>query len=175
MASWLTALGAAGVVCGCGGWGFHKAAVYRQRPLELRHTATMLRVIAADISFARLPLSDALARAASVVPGQGMAAVFAAAARDLEQPGCTATAALSRQLAHNASHLALTHEDLLILEQLFRTIGQTGRDEQIAHLQAAVVQLEAREQEAVLQRTRYERLYQTMGVLAGVLIVILLI
>ncbi|MCY0869590.1 MAG: stage III sporulation protein AB, partial [Firmicutes bacterium] len=125
--------------------------------------------------FARLPLADALARAAQVVPGRGVAEVFAAAACDLEQPGCTAVAALTGQLAQHKSRLALTPEDLLILEQLFRTIGQTGRDEQIAHLQAAVVQLEAREQEAVAQRTRYERLYQTMGVLAGVLIVILLI
>lgn len=168
-------LGAGAVMSGTTALGRRQADRYRRRPLELRRLAGLLRAMRADIGYLQIPLPDAFARAGERAGTGALREFFAGAARRLRQPGALPAAAVSEALSAVAAELSLTREDRDIVNEWCATVGTTGRDEQLAQLDAALALIEAREAEAVEDRARYEKVYQTVGVLAGVLIVILLI
>ncbi len=157
--------------------GRKKADQYRNRPRDLRRLAASLRALEADIQYARVPLQEALERAGRQVAASDspVATLFHEAAAHLQNPGVTAQQAWERAVDEKFGSTSLSCEDREILLQLGKHIGQTGPDEQVGHLEAALALLDAREREAIDDRQRFERLYQTVGVLAGVLLVIFFI
>lgn len=168
-------LGAGAVMAGTTALGRRQADRYRRRPLELRRLAGLLRALRADIAYLQTPLPEALDRAGGRAGSGALRDFFAGAAQRLKQPGTLPGEAVSEAMSAVAAELALTREDRDIVDQWCATVGTTGRDDQLAQLDAALALLEAREAEALTDRDRYEKMYQTVGVLAGVLIVILLI
>jgi stage III sporulation protein AB len=168
-------LGAGAVMSGTTALGRRQADRYRRRPLELRRLAGLLRAMRADIAYLQTPLPDAFDRAGDRAGAGALRDFFAGAARRLRQPGALPGIAVSDALSAAAAELSFTKEDRDIVKDWCATVGTTGRDEQLAQLDAALALLEAREVEALADRARYEKVYQTAGVLAGLLIVILLI
>lgn len=168
--------GASLVMIGTAAAGFAKAERYRRRPRELRRLASVLRALKADVSFARTPLPEAMSRASDRAAGQpALARLLQDIAQRLETPGMTAAGAFEAVLADRIPLTALSPEDGEILAVFGKTAGLVGSAEQEAAIAAAIQLLEEREREALDDRARFERLYQTAGVLAGILIVILLI
>lgn len=167
--------GAGAVVAGTTAIGRMQARRFSQRPLELRQLAALLRALRSDIAFLRTPLPEALRRASRLTRDPPLRSLFADTAVRLEEAGVTAAGAFAEALGNYAEQSALTAEDREILWQWSRNVGLTGREEQLAHLDAALALLDGRENEAIAQRARYEKVYQTAGILAGILIVILLI
>ncbi|MCY0901749.1 MAG: stage III sporulation protein AB [Firmicutes bacterium] len=172
---WMQWIGSGSVVAGTASLGSRLAARYRDRPRELRELTTVLRALAAEITYARTPLVQALTRAGSSVPRPGVIRQFAqGAASDLKLPGAVLEVVWRTRVTQELAESSLTNEDLEIVNGLARTIGQTGVEEQTGALMAAIALLLDREREATAERSQYARLYVTLGVLAGVLIVVLL-
>jgi stage III sporulation protein AB len=169
-------LGGGAVMIGTTALGRVSAEKYRRRPRELRQLAAMLRALSSDIQYAHTPLRDALRRASSQAGDcLELRELFQSASVHLEHPGSTGRIAISQAIQTHFSRTSLRDEDRDILVSLSHIIGVSGPLEQAGHLQAAVAELSAREREACLDREKYERVLQTLGVLAGVLIVIMLI
>ncbi len=168
--------GASIVMVGSSLYGREFSLRFRARPQELRQLASMLRSLRADISYQRLPLQEAFLHASRQgQSGAALSDLFLTASNELAHPGSTALDAWHVALQIHAPRMHLVTEDRQILESLGHSIGVSGVAEQAAHLDAALAQLVDREKDAMEERARYERVYQTLGVLAGVLIVVLLI
>ncbi|MHB1629277.1 MAG: hypothetical protein ACYCVB_13040 [Bacilli bacterium] len=174
--TWLQIGGAGAVMAASTVWGRLIASGYSQRPRDLRELTSLLRTLRTDIAYHRLPLADAFARASGQGrEGRALSGLFATAAALLRQPGMTAQTAWTVAIGEHAPHTALRAQDREILATLGYSLGTVGATEQIAYLDAALSLLADREREAAEERGRYERVYQTLGVLAGLLIVIMLI
>jgi len=172
---WMQWIGSGSVVAGTASLGNRLAARFRERPRELRELTSVLRALAAEITYARTPLVQALSRAGSSVARPGAIRRFAqGAASDLKLPGAVLETIWTSRVTQELMESSLTSEDLEIVTGLARTIGQTGVEEQSGALMAAISLLLDREREASAERAQYARLYVTLGVLAGVLIVLLL-
>lgn len=168
--------GSALVIAGSTAIGWKLSEQYRRRPLELRKLASVLRALRAEISYARVPLPDAFETASKRFGAhRALADLFAFLAAELQRPGVTVDEAFARGLREKFPATALLGEDGDILGILGKTAGQIGYAEQADALDAAVRMIEEREREALDERARFARLYQTAGLLTGVLIVILLI
>jgi stage III sporulation protein AB len=61
-----------------------------------------------------------------------------------------------------------------IFLDICKNLGQSDRQTQIQHLTLAKQNLEIEEQKARAEQQQYEKMYKTLGVLAGVLVIILL-
>ncbi|MCY0876345.1 MAG: stage III sporulation protein AB [Firmicutes bacterium] len=169
-------LGSGTVVAGTASLGGKMAERFHKRPQELRELAGLLRQLAAEISYARVPLTEALERIGRFAPrASPVRAVLAEAGERLQTPGITLEEAWNGALQSRFANTSLSAEDRLILAALGETLGQSGAAEQAGLLAAAVAQLVDREREAVRDRDRYARVYLTVGVLVGALIVVLLI
>ncbi|MCY0893137.1 MAG: stage III sporulation protein AB [Acidibacillus sp.] len=168
--------GASIVMVGSAVYGRQFSLYFRARPQELRQLAAMLRSLRVDISYQRLPLQEAFLHASRQgQAGHALSELFITASEALGHPGSTAFEAWRDALQQHLPKLHLSTEDVHILESLGHSIGMTGVVEQAAQLDAALALLNDRERDAMEERTRYERVYQTLGVLAGVLIVVMLI
>ena len=174
--TWLQVGGAGTVLAASTVWGRLIASMYSQRPQDLRELTSLLRTLRTDIAYHRLPLADAFSRVSKQgKAGHALSALFQTSATLLLQPGVTAQTAWTAALREHVPHTALRAQDREILTTLGFSLGTVGTTEQIAYLDAALSLLTDREREAVEERGRYERVYQTLGVLAGLLIVIMLI
>lgn len=69
---------------------------------------------------------------------------------------------------------ALKSPEQQILLQLGSSLGQSDRESQQKYIRVAMSHLQSEEQEAFELQRRYEKLSRTLGILAGILLVILL-
>lgn len=169
-------LGSGTVVAGTASLGSKMAQHFHTRPRELRELAGLLRALSADITYGRVPLPDALDRLSrSTTRASPVRALLQDAGERLRRPGATFEEAWSEALAVHLHDTSLQAEDYAILATLGTTLGQSGTQEQSGLLAAAIAQLMDREREAVYDRDRYARVYLTVGVLVGALIVVFLI
>ncbi len=60
------------------------------------------------------------------------------------------------------------------MQQLGAKLGLTDRDDQVKHLRLAVNQLRGEEELAKDEQQRYERMWKSLGLLMGALVVILM-
>lgn len=169
-------LGSGTVVAGTASLGGKLSQRFHARPRELRELASLLRALSAEITYARVPLPDALERMGRVSSrASPVRAMLVDAGERLRRPGLTFAQAWTQALSAHLRHTSLTEEDHAILAALGETLGQSGAFEQSGLLAAAVAQLVDREREAIVDRDRYARVYLTIGVLVGALIVVLLL
>lgn len=168
---WLRLCGAA-LVAGAGALaGWQAAAPLARRPAELRELAAALALLETEVAFGLTPLPEALARAAGAgrlaghILGQAAAAVAAGAL-----PG----EALAQAVAAAFPTSALRDPDRQALLALAAVLGASDRDDQVRHLRLCRERLLAAEAAAEADRRRSERLYRTVGALAGAAAAILL-
>ncbi|KYP80618.1 stage III sporulation protein AB [Ferroacidibacillus organovorans] len=147
----------------------------RDRPTNLRRLCSSLRVLQTEIGFRRAPLRDALTRAATAARGTPVGQLFQDAAETLTKPGSTAVDSLVAAVHKHRHACSMEMEDAQVILDLAQSLGATGASDQVASLQASIAMLEAREREALAVRDRFARVYRTLGILAGVVVVILLI
>jgi stage III sporulation protein AB len=82
---------------------------------------------------------------------------------------------LRRAVEAEWDHTALSKTEKEILLNLCRVLGCSNREDQLHHLRLADTQLEVEEAKAHDDQAKYEKMYKTMGILAGALLVILLL
>lgn len=154
--------------------GFAQAAQYARRPRQIRQLIHALQRLETEMAYGFTPLPEALLRIAGQLEPQ-LAAMFRTAA----EPLLTATGKTAGESWREAVHTcgkqtALSGNEREILSQLSYTLGVSDRDDQAKHLRLAVSLLQVEEQSAWDDQRRYEKMWRSLGVLAGAFIVILM-
>lgn len=164
-------IGAILVVAGCGGFGFSLASAHRREIQLLRHLNICVQYMQCELKYRLTPLPD-LCRQAGRECGGVMKAVFGDLSRELERQispdvsGCMATA-----VRNHRDQLPGSVRKLLF--RLGKSLGRFDLPGQLRGLES--VSAACMEELAVLNQNRDIRFrnYQTLGLCAGIALVIL--
>lgn len=150
------------------------ARSYALRPEELRSLQAALQMLETEIAYAATPLADALL-SLSARADQRVRPLFAYALKELSAtPGCTAQEAWDKALKNFYPQTALTKSDLVILGNLGRALGISDRQDQVRHLRLASEQIGAEIARAQNAAFKYVKLWNYLGFLGGLVLVLLL-
>ncbi|MCZ8512815.1 stage III sporulation protein SpoIIIAB [Paenibacillus filicis] len=155
-------------------FGFYQALLLARRPRQIADVIRSLQRLETEIVFGFTPLPDALTLTSQASQGP-VSAMFRAAGEELAQSGGRSVQQIWQSIV--AGHWRSTsmkpqERDTLI--QLGSTLGLTDREDQIKHLRLTVKQLEGEAEIARDEQQRYERMWKSLGVLMGLLVVILM-
>lgn len=155
--------------------GFYKAAQYANRTRQIVQTIHALNRLETEIVFGFTPLPEALSKIGKQL-APPMSRIFREAADRLEEhSGNTTTESWHMAVTDNWKATSMKLGELEVIRQLGLTLGISDREDQQKHLHLAVSQLQAEEQTAREEQKRYEKMWKSLGVLAGALVVILIV
>ena len=127
-----------------------------------------------EISYALSKLPEALGRIGEATP-QSIGAIFKKASALLTSgEGYTPQEAWEIALDHCYKNTALLPEDLEILLAFGRSLGSSGREDQLRHLNLACERLRLQEVKAREEAERNVRMWRYLGISVGAMIVLLL-
>ena len=155
------------------GYLFSRTGKYRLEDLEEMKKA--LTILKGKISFARLPLPCALEETAHRCQGM-VAAVFMDTAKALEQ-GKTQTAqqAWEAALEQYESLLYFGPEDREALYSFGRSLGSSDAAAQLDNISITVDYIERTQKNAESEAVKTAKIYQSMGILWGILFAVILL
>lgn len=166
-------IGCALIVVATSAIGFRVARVYRERPRELLLLIEALRLLRAEIEYTATPLPQALKNVGARMHSP-VNIVFNTTADELSGADVTVGEALAAGVRACRQKAHLTDADFTALGVFGRTLGTSDLLHQSQQFEATLAQLESAQKGAAEDRRRYERMWQYIGVLAGLFIVILL-
>lgn len=147
---------------------------YSRRPQELRSLQSALQMLETEITYTATPLPEALGHVAARA-GESVAPLFTRTREELlSMSGCTAREAWEAALKEFYPATALTPADLAILRQLGNALGISDRQDQSKHLRLAMEQMRVEIVRAEEESQRYVKLWNYLGLLAGLAIVLML-
>jgi stage III sporulation protein AB len=169
----LKLLGAVFILFAATMFGFAQASQYARRPRQIRQLIQALQRLETEMVYGYTPLSEALGRIAGQMPDP-LAALFRDAASRMERAGSSARQSWQDAVRAHWPSTAMRGNEQQILCQLGFTLGITDREDQVKHLRMAASLLQAEETTAWDEQKRYEKMWRSLGVLAGAFIVILM-
>ncbi|WP_059103295.1 stage III sporulation protein SpoIIIAB [Shouchella shacheensis] len=159
----------------CATWiGFERARRLAERPRQLRQLKVALQSLEAEMLYGHTPLAKASDHIASQL-SPPISGLFSRFAENLRAKELSAHDAWALSIQGTWSDTALGESEREVLSQFGATLGTTDRHQQQKQLLLTQTHLEREEDEAKELQKRYEQMAKTLGVLAGLLIVILLI
>jgi stage III sporulation protein AB len=172
---WVKMLGSAMVIGAGAGLGFGLARRYSERPRQLGQLIGCLTALGSYVSYAALPLAEALARSAGGLKSP-VGDFLRQVAANLAGRNClspreaveTALSAMNGELAWERPE----RETLLLLGA---NLGATGREEQQKYLAMVLEELRRIENDALRIRDQNVKMYRYLGVCGGLAITILLV
>ena len=172
---WLKLVGGALVLLVCSWIGFQLAARCSGRPQQIRQIVSCLASLKSYITYAYLPLHEALLQCTHGTYGP-VADFFQQTATMLEgNSGLTPQQAINTVLHRMQGELMLKQPEVEILSILGANLGILNRQEQGTYLAMMIEQLERFEGEATRLRDLNTKMYRYLGVCGGLAIVILLV
>lgn len=147
---------------------------YGSRPRQLRSIRSGLQMLETEIAFALTPLPDALKKIGDIIGGQ-IGSFFSSVGISLDGDSSLSSGEIwERELSHLRENAFLTQTDFDILLCFGRTLGASDRDDQTKNLR--LVQEQLLHQEAAAERLKEgnQRMWRTVGFLAGLAVVFIL-
>ncbi|MDN5326855.1 MAG: stage sporulation protein [Moorella sp. (in: firmicutes)] len=167
-------LGGVLIITTSGYLGLMVARGYRARIEQLRHLNTGLKMLETEIKYTATPLPLALIRVGNQLPGV-IAHFFHTVAGVLKADAAAgALAAWERGLEELRARGALEAEDLEILRALGPMLGRSGVSDQVKNLEMTRQLLGQQQLAALESNNRQGRMWQTLGFLLGITLVLLL-
>lgn len=155
--------------------GFQLAARCSGRPQHIRQIISCLGSLKSYITYACLPLNEALIQCSHGIYGP-VAEFFHQTATLLEQNGgLSPQQAINTVLDDMKGRLMLKQPELEILSILGANLGIMNREEQGNYLSMIIEQLETFASEAARLRDLNTKMYRYLGICGGLAIVILLV
>lgn len=165
-------IGCALVLLATTGIGFGIASQYRDRTHMLRGLIEALRLLQSEVEYRATPLPEALRQVGTRL--RGSATVLCNAISDaLSNPDVTVSDALRTGVQAMDRRSVLKPADVEAMTAFGRTLGLSDSVHQSQQFGATLAQLESLEREATEAQKKYERMWQYIGVLAGLFIVLL--
>ncbi|MEB3101451.1 stage III sporulation protein SpoIIIAB [Ferviditalea candida] len=154
--------------------GFYQSWRLASRPRQIRGLIHALQVLETEIVYALTPLPEALRKLGrkTAAPVSGL---FGQIGDRLEQEqGITLQEVWEFTALDYWKQTAMKETEREIVRQLGRTLGISDREDQVKHLHLAIRELQREEMTAIDEQKRYEKMWKSLGILAGVLIVIMM-
>lgn len=171
----LKLLGSVVVVFSCSLIGMTIASHYSRRPGEIRALQNALQLLETEVSYGATPLPDALACVAERCD-QRVAPLFSRTGQELlTMRGVTAREAWETALKEYYPQSALNRCDRAILLELGNSLGISDREDQLKHLSLAREQLKLEQAKAEDASARNTKVYNYLGFLGGLTVVLILI
>ncbi|WP_227765977.1 stage III sporulation protein SpoIIIAB [Zhaonella formicivorans] len=167
--------GAALIVFACSSFGFYMANRFKLRSLQLRALRSLLNLLETEMIYTSTPLPVALEKIArhSVEPLDML--LLKTREELLKGDGVTAGEAWQKAVDDVKKLTCLDEEDLGILREFGVGLGGSEKSEQIKNLELTKELLKQQEWKAEQRRQQNERMWRTMGFLAGLAIVLIMI
>lgn len=154
--------------------GFYQALQLSARPRQIRQSLQALQRLETEILYGFTPLSEALSTVAHSLNGP-VSALFARAAEGLAgREAGTVQESWEAAVEEIWPRTAMKRTEREAVLQLGAVLGKSDRTDQAKHLRLAVNVLAAEEAEAAEDNRRYGKMWRSLGLLFGVLIVILM-
>jgi len=172
---WLKIIGGVLVIVVSSSIGLQLAARCSGRPKHIRQLVSCLGSLKSYITYACLPLDEALLQCTHGIEGP-VADFFHHTAALLQENGVLSPGqAIHTVLEDLQGRLLLQKEELEVLEVLGANLGVMNRHEQGQYLSMIIEQLEKLETEAGRIRDLNTKMYRYLGVCSGLAVVILLL
>ncbi|WP_202076680.1 stage III sporulation protein SpoIIIAB [Caldalkalibacillus salinus] len=155
--------------------GFQLAKRLSDRTLLLREIQMALQLLETEICYGSTPLQVAFQKV-SVMDLGLISKMFGRCGQYFDElDGATTYECWEKTMHTYTPKLALKKAELEWLQHFGQIIGNSDRDDQRKHLQLMMAQFKKSETEARDDELKYEKMYKTLGFLAGALIVILML
>lgn len=154
--------------------GFEYARHLSLRPRQLRMFRTALQSLEAEIMYGHTPLHEATRKLSAQMP-KPLSDFFNSFSTKLTSIDTTVRIAWEESLKEIWRRTALKQSEFEILVQFGETLGKHDRLTEQKQIVVALTHLEREEEEARDKQQRYEKMVKSIGFLAGLLIVILLL
>lgn len=170
----LKVLGACLIILATTWAGFHYAKGFAERPRQIRRLRSALQLLETEISYGVRPLVEACESISSRSEG-GIRRIFQRARDNLCQLDGASTYECFRQAIESEwGSTMMKQAERQVFLDLCKSLGISDRLDQIQQILLAKTNLEVEEQRAREEQIQYEKMYKTLGVLAGALIIILM-
>ena len=143
---------------------------YANREKEIKEIKTALNMFATKIKFTYEPIPNLFMEISNKVGGN-VGEIFQRAALNMKEQ----TAGNSWNNALEEVNHNLVKEDVAILKNLSRLLGQTDLEGQISEIEVVNRFLTSQLENAEEERRKNEKMYRTLGVVTGLTIAIILI
>lgn len=153
--------------------GFNMAARYTERPRQIRQLIACLASLKAYISYAAIPLPEAMSACTSGARGAVLELFQTTAAILLDRGWLSPKEALEEALSKTPD-LVFERPELELIELLGANLGVIDRIEQEKYLSMIQEQLRQLETEAARCSAQNSKMYRYLGVCGSLAIVILL-
>lgn len=143
---------------------------YVDRVKELKEMKNALNIFKTKMRFTYEPIPDIFEEIAKQLTNGNIATIFLIASKKMKQK--TAGQAWEEALEEENN---LNKEDKEILNSLSRLLGKTDLEGQLSEVEVTTTFLETQIKKAEEARKKNEKMYQTLGMVAGLAIVIVLL
>jgi stage III sporulation protein AB len=154
-------------------FGFLQAQQLARRPKQIRQLIQALGRLETEISYGLTYLPEALDSIAGQT-SQPLSQLFRRIAELLRTARRSVHECWRQAIEEVWAGTSMKDSEKDIVTQLGSTLGITDREDQIKHLRLALSQLAAEETLARDECGRYEKMWKSLGILAGALIVVLI-
>lgn len=153
--------------------GFEKAKRYADRPRQIRQLRSALSLLKTEIGYGTRPLVQACGQMAKRMQ-RPISCLFQTYQYNLENlDGSSTYECFINAIEKEWGKTVLCDSEKGIMLDLGKTLGISDREDQLQHLALADANLEIEETKAREEQAQFEKMYKTMGVLCGALIIIL--
>lgn len=153
--------------------GFEAAKHLSERTRQIRQLKSALQSLEAEIMYGHTSLIIAAQHISNQVP-KPLSWFFEQFSKKLIKGHTSVRGAWEESLKEVWRFTAFKQGEFEVLRQFGETLGQHDRISQQKHIKLALSHLEREEADAVDRQNRYERMVKSLGILAGLLLVILL-
>lgn len=167
-------LGAVFILAASTWTGYEASRHLSERPRQLRQLKVALQSLEAEIMYGHTPLHEAARKLARQV-AKPLSWFFEAFAEKLIQEETTVRDAWEHSLNQIWKSTAFKQGEYEILMQFGETLGRHDRYTQQKQILLAITHLEREEEDARERQNKYEKMVKSLGFLAGLLVIVLLI
>lgn len=154
-------------------YGFVQAVHYARRPKQIRQLHQSLQRLETEIVYGYTPLPEALLSVSKQIK-EPLSSMFAELGGSLAGEERTVREVWEGTLRKYWGQSSMKSVEFQAMLQLGHTLGLSDREDQVKHLKLAAAQLHAEEEQAADEQKRFEKMWKSLGLLLGALVVILM-
>lgn len=163
------------IVCSCSGMGMHFSKELRNRISDLREIKKLIYLLKGDIRYAHTPLPEAV-QALSIRHEGKFKNFLTVIARRLQELGGVSFYTIWKEAVEKElNNTSLTNKDLKALSVLGESLGYLDKDMQINTLELYIEQIEAEIHELSRSVKEKSYMYNALGVMGGIFIIIIMV
>lgn len=171
---WMKIVGCILIMCSTSGMGYLYAGEVKRRQEDLKATRSVALLLRGDIRYAQTPLPEAFENVAKRHEGRLLEFLCEVAARLKERNGLS-FAEIWGQAESYLSDTSLTKKDKLLLHQLGESLGYLDKEMQLNTIDLFLSQTEESIAELSKEMVTRMRLYRSIGIMAGIFVVIIIL